>query len=105
MPDQTVPFDRLQARLLPAADLLMVLMISRPASGTLRDTRVTVVTIYLAAAVAGVALGLALLGVLLGVGGHAVPWIVASIVLMALFLGCADLAVYGIRQRLLARAR
>src|SRR3979411_2436708 len=99
MPDPQVPFDRLQARLLPVADAVMVLMLSRPASGTLRDTRVTIVTISLAVATAAVALGLLALAVVLGFGGL---WIVAMLLLLALFLGCADLALYGIRQRLLA---
>jgi len=102
MQDRPVPFDALQGRLLPVADAVMVLMLSRPASGTLRDTRVTIVTIYLAGAVAILALVLAGLGLVLGLGGHAWPWIVASIVLLALFAGCLDLAVYGVRQRLLA---
>ena len=104
MPDQPVPFDRLQARLLPVADFVMVLMISRPRpSGTLRDTRVTIVTIYLAVAVAAVALLLAVLGLVLGITGGSIPWLVGALLLLALFAGCADLAVYGIRQRLLAR--
>ena len=104
MPDKPVPFDRLQARLLPLADLVMVLMISRPQpSGTLRDTRVTIVTIYLAAAVALVALALAVLGLVLASTSGSVAWLIAAVVLVALFAGCADLAVYGVRQRLLAR--
>lgn len=103
MQDQPIPFDGLQARLLPLADLVMVLMLSRPASGTLRDTRVTIVTIYLAAAVATVALPLAALALLLGLAGRAIPWFLAAFALLALFTGCVDLAVYGVRQRLLAR--
>jgi hypothetical protein len=103
MPDPPVPFDALQARLLPVADLVMLLMISRPPSGTLRDTRVTIVTIYLALSVAVVALGLAILALVLGVGAHALGWLAAAVALLALGAGCADLAAYGIRQRVLSR--
>ncbi|GAC1333317.1 MAG: hypothetical protein NVSMB17_13590 [Candidatus Dormibacteria bacterium] len=102
MPNRPLPFDRTQARLLPVADLVMVLMLSRPASGTLRDTRVTIVTIYLAAATAVLALVLAALALLLGIGGRTLPWLVAAAVLLLLGAGCADLALYGIRQRRLA---
>jgi hypothetical protein len=106
MPDHTdpnIPFDSLQARLLPVADVVMVLMWSRPASGTLRDTRVTIVTIYLAVATAVVGLLLAVLGLVLGVGGQPL-WLIAAIVLLLLAAGCSDLAVFGIRQRLLLQA-
>jgi hypothetical protein len=100
-----VPFDALQARLLPVADAVMVLMWSRPPSGTLRTTRVTIVTIYLAVFVAAVALLLAALGILLILNGGSALWLVASIVLLVLAGGCADLGIYGIRQRrLMARA-
>lgn len=100
---QEVPFDATQARLLPVADLVMVLMWSRPESGTLRDTRVTIVTIYLAVVVAIVALLLGILGVLLGVSGGSWLWLIAAAVLLLLAFGCADLGWYGIRQRTLMR--
>ena len=97
-----IPFDTMQARLLPVADVVMVLMLSRPASGTLRDTRVTVVTIALALAVAAVGAGLAVLGLVLAVGGQPL-WGLAALVLLLLALGCADLAAFGLRQRLMIR--
>jgi len=100
---QEVPFDAAQARLLPVADMVMVLMLSRPPSGTLRDTRVTIVTIYLAVFVAAVALILAALGIALVLAGSSGLWIAAALLLLLLGLGCADLGVYGIRQRLLMR--
>lgn len=103
MEPETVPFDALQERLLPVADAVMVLMWSRPASGTLRDTRVTIVTIYLAWGVTALAVILGILAVLLTLGGGSPLWIVAAVVLLALALGCLDLAVYGVRQRLLVR--
>jgi hypothetical protein len=103
VPAQEVPFDAAQARLLPVADVIMVLMLSRPPSGTLRDTRVTIVTIYLAVFVAAVALILAALGIALVLTGSSGLWIAAAFLLLLLGLGCADLGVYGIRQRLLMR--
>jgi hypothetical protein len=103
MSDPAVPFDNLQARLLPVADAVMVLMWSRPPSGTLRDTRVTIVTIWLAVVVTVVALALAILALLLVAGGGSVLWLPAGIVLLVLAFGCADLGAYGMRQRLLLR--
>jgi hypothetical protein len=100
-----IPVDALQTRLLPVADLVMVLMLSRPQSGTLRDTRVTVVTIWLAVAVALVALVLAILGLALGTVGRQPLWIIPAVVLLLLAAGCADLGVFGIRQRLLIGPR
>ena len=94
MQTEEVPFDATQARLLPVADWVMVLMWSRPPSGTLRDTRVTIVTIYLAVFVAAVALVLAILAVLLVVSGGSPLWLVAAILLLVLAGGCADLGLY-----------
>ncbi|HEV1997297.1 MAG TPA: hypothetical protein VGR61_04090 [Candidatus Dormibacteraeota bacterium] len=103
MTPDIVPFDAIQARLLPVADRVMVLMWSRPPSGTLRDTRVTIVTIYLAVVVAVVALLLAVLGIVLTLSGGNVLWVLAVIFLLLMAFGCADLGAYGIRQRLLMR--
>lgn len=104
MTDKTgdFPFDPLQARLLPVADVVMVLMWSRPASGTLRTTMVTMSTIGLAIGVAATSLVLAALGVLLALSGTTI-WLVAALALLVVALACADLAVYGARQRLLIR--
>jgi hypothetical protein len=99
---QELPFDRIQARLLPLADLLMIVMFSRPESGTLRTTRVTIVTILLAAIAALLA---ALLALALAVRApvHDLGWLLAVIGLGAFAALCADLAVYGARQRILIR--
>ncbi|MEA2682213.1 MAG: hypothetical protein QOK05_541 [Chloroflexota bacterium] len=98
---KSIPVDALQERLLPVADRVMVLMLSRPASGTLRDTKVTIVTIYLAIAVAVVGLVLAILGVALATAGGQAAWVLAALVLLLLAGGCADLAIFGVRQRIL----
>lgn len=100
-----IPVDALQARLLPVADLVMVLMLSRPQSGTLRDTRVTIATIWLAVAVALVGLVLAVLGLALGTVGRQPLWLVPAVLLALLGAGCADLGIFGIRQRILMGRR
>jgi hypothetical protein len=100
-----IAFDRLQARLLPLADLVMVLMLSRPPSGTLRTTRVTVVTIVLAGLVGAASLALIPVLALRVAGGHTPLWLVLVPALVAAAIGCADLATFGVRQRYLLRAR
>ena len=101
----SIAFDRLQARLLPLADLVMVAMLSRPASGTLRSTRVTVVTIVLAGLVGAVSLVLIPMIVLHVAGGHSALWLALVPALLAAGTGCACLAMFGLRQRYLLRGR
>jgi hypothetical protein len=101
----TIAFDRLQARLLPMADLAMVAMLSRPPSGTLRTTRVTVVTIVLAGLVGAVSLVLIPVIALHVAGGHSALWLALVPALLVAGTGCACLAVFGVRQRYLLRAR
>jgi tellurite resistance protein TehA-like permease len=93
------PHDRLQAWLLPIADAVMVLMVSRPPGGSLRTARVTKVTIWLAL------LTLVVLGVASGwlmeaavTGGK---WILVlpAATGLGLSAGCGILALFGIRQR------
>ncbi len=101
----SIAFDRLQARLLPLADVVMVLLLSRPPSGTLRTTRVTVVTIVLAGLVGAASLALIPVLALRVAGGHTALWLVLVPALIAAAVGCADLATFGMRQRYLLRAR
>ena len=96
-------FDRTQARLLPLADVVMVVMLSRPPSRALRNTRVTSVTIGLAALLAILCSGLLGITATRPVKGGGWGWWVGSPALSALAPGCADLALFGIRQRWLAR--
>ncbi|HXA43176.1 MAG TPA: hypothetical protein VNV65_09740 [Candidatus Solibacter sp.] len=84
-----------QRLLLPLADAFMVAMLSRPPSGTLATTRVTTVSIALAAAsfLVFVAVGLVLL-----VSGSAMTAVVG--VLLILFgLWSLTLALFGVLQR------
>jgi len=93
------PHDRLQAWLLPIADAVMVLMVSRPAGGSLRTARVTKVTIWLAL-VSFAALGAAT-GWLLDEAITRGKWIlvVPALLALGLSLGCGVLALFGVRQR------
>jgi hypothetical protein len=102
-PDQApVPqLDPVQRLILPVADAFMILMLSRPPSGSLRTTRVTLVSIVLGAA-AFVAFGLA--GLFVAFGGHRFLLVVAGMLLELFALGCLSLALYGLLQRLHAGA-
>jgi hypothetical protein len=103
VPAGAPPLDGLQLRLLPVADLFMALMWSRPVGLSLRTTWVTPATIALSMAVvplvglpgvAALAYGLVTGGILFTVGG---------LIALALTAGAATTAVYGLRQRQLAR--
>ncbi|MEA2646037.1 MAG: hypothetical protein QOE92_1120 [Chloroflexota bacterium] len=102
-PRPAPPLDALQLRLLPVADLFMVLMWSRPASGTLRDTPVTLASILLGLVTFGVvgAASIGLLGHVLG-GGHPL-WLVVVLLGLVVAVGALVVSVFGVRQRLLAR--
>ena len=101
VPKEAPPLDGLQLRLLPAADLFMALMLSRPGGLSLRTTWVTPATIGLAVAAfvliglpGGAALVLGLMHPnLLLVGAGLLGVMVAA--------GAGAVAIYGIRQRLL----
>jgi hypothetical protein len=95
VPDRPVPrLPRVVDALVPLADLFMLLMISRPATGSLRRTWVTPATLALSAAtfVAGLALGVRLLA------GDAPARISAAPVLV-LAAGAGAVAAVGLAQR------
>ena len=101
VPEEAPPLDGLQLRLLPAADLFMALMLSRPGGLSLRTRWVTPATIGLAVAALGfiglpgcvaLALGLVRINLLLAGGG---------LLGMMIAAGAGAVALYGIRQRLL----
>jgi len=99
-----IPFDRTQQRLLPIADIVMVAMVSRPPSGTLRTTKVTTATNVLAVAAV---LGVVALAIVLAVRtaqGHGAVWLALEVPLAIAAVGFGDLAAYGLRQGMLMRA-
>ena len=100
VPDRPVPpLPWLGRMVLPLADLFMILMASRPRSGSLRTTWVTPATIDLCmvAVVAGVLLDVLILRV--GVGGRSVPALIGAAVVAVLVVGSACVVVIGIAQR------
>ncbi|MFY9615239.1 MAG: hypothetical protein WAT58_07540 [Candidatus Dormiibacterota bacterium] len=98
-----LPMDALQERLLPVADAFMILMWSRPTSGTLRDTRVTLATILLGAAVV-LALGLPSVALIVYSLLRLEPLLlIPGVLCLLLGLGAAAVTVFGVRQRVLAR--
>jgi hypothetical protein len=102
-PDQTPlpPLDGAQRLLLPVADAFMLLMLSRPSSGSLRTTKVTVVSIVLAASAFVV---LAVAGLFVAFGGRGPLLLLAGTLLELIALGCFSLALFGLLQRMHARA-
>ncbi len=85
---------------LQAADLFMVLMVSRPPTGSLRSTWVTPATLQLTIAVALVGLPLSAWLALSRAVGGAVISVLLGIVVILLAAGALSVAVVGIAQRL-----
>jgi hypothetical protein len=100
-PDEPIPFDALQARMLPIADFVMGAMLSRPGGLSVGDTRVTPVTIGLAFGTAIAAVALAVITGGWALDGHGAWWALVALLLVALALATAVLGVYGTRQRLM----
>ncbi len=103
VPVTAPPLDRTQLRLLPVADTVMAIIWSRPGGLSLRTTWVTPATIWLCVPVSVLAglLGIATTGYGL-LSAQTVP-ILAGVAAVILAVGTGTVAVYGIRQRLLAR--
>lgn len=85
---------------LQAADLFMVLMVSRPATGSLRSTWVTPATLQLTMAVALVGLPLGAWLALSRVAGGPALSVLLGIVVILLAAGALSVAIVGIAQRL-----
>jgi len=105
VPEGTPPLDRMQLRLLPVANLFMGVMWSRPGGLSLRATWVTPATIWLG--IAAIALlgfpGVGAIGYGLTTGQ--ILYVAAGLLAIALAGGAGTVALYGIRQRILAAAR
>jgi hypothetical protein len=88
------------AAVVPVADLFMTLMVSRPATGTLRNTWVTPATLVLS-----VATGLtSIVCVALAVAGLSAGWRVGVTLVLALFaVGSLCVAAVGLAQRFARR--
>jgi len=104
VPKDAPPLDAWQLRLLPLADLFMGLMWSRPGGLSLRTTWVTPATLALGVAVV-LFVGLPGLGAIAyGLANRQVLALVAGLIAVALGVGAAAVALYGIRQRRLPSA-
>jgi hypothetical protein len=82
--------------LLPVADAFMLLMLSRPATGSLRVTWVTPATRFMCAvlALAGV------YGGVIAIAAGGVVWLIVGVVALALAAGGAAVALVAAMQRL-----
>jgi hypothetical protein len=100
VPSKPVPRPRLaDCLLLPIADRFMLLMLSRPPTGTLRTTPVTPASIALAALTFAAA-GVAAVWLVVSLGRWAPLALAPPLALLAvLAVGSAALALYGLLQR------
>lgn len=89
----------LQAWLLPAADLVMVLLYSRSRAGSLRSVRVTLATISLSATVFTVAAGASAALLLHSLSPLNALLLLGALLAAALAVASGILAAYGILQR------
>jgi hypothetical protein len=103
VPAGSPPLDGIQLRLLPLADVVMWLMLSRPGGLSLRTTWVTPATILLCSGVAFAAGILGVVGLSYGLSSGYVLPLIAGLLSTAAAIGCASIALYGVRQRLLTR--
>lgn len=104
VPKDAPPLDAWQLRLLPLADLFMGLMWSRPGGLSLRTTWVTPATLALGVAVV-LFVGLPGLGAIAyGLANRQLLALVGGLIAVALGVGAAAVALYGIRQRRLVSA-
>jgi hypothetical protein len=103
VPDAPVPELPAAVRLiLPLADAFMLMMVSRPVTGSLRTTWVTPATLQLSAAAAVISVALGTFVLYLSTGAGGLPLLVGGVLLVALGLGSGSVAIVGIAQRLRA---
>ena len=98
VPDRPVPPLPAAGRaLLPLADLMMVVMLSRPASGSLRTTWVTPATVWLAVPTAVLGAAASLI-VIAGGGGSGLLALAGGLLLLGLAAGSAAIVVVSLLQ-------
>jgi hypothetical protein len=102
VPERPVPqLPAAVRKILPVADVFMVLMVSRPSSGTLRDTWVTPATLWLSllsALALLVAAGLLFARAAAG-AALAAPAILLALLAVLLAAGCLSVVAVAIAQR------
>lgn len=85
--------------LLPLADLFMLLMLSRPATGSLRNTWVTPATLGLCLGVVVIAVPMGAVALATGAADGSRLRVAAGIVIIAMAAGSAAVAAVGALQR------
>jgi hypothetical protein len=101
VPEEPVPpLPPLVQLLIPPADLFMLAMVSRPATGSLRTTWVTPASLQLGLAVGVVGLILAAVAIYRGVTGSGPLAIVGGVLFVAIAIGAGSVAVVGLAQRM-----
>jgi hypothetical protein len=92
------PLPALVRLLIPPADLFMVAMISRPATGSLRTTWVTPATLQLGVVVGVVSLALAFFVLYRGFSGSGPLVVAGGLLLVGLGIGAGSVAIVGAAQ-------
>ena len=103
VPSTPPPIDDIQRRLLPIADAVMAVMWSRPGGLSLGATWVTPATIWLCVALSAAAAILAFALITAGLGSSHLVGVLAGLLSLAVGSAVGTVALYGVRQRLLAR--
>ena len=93
------PLPALIRLLIPPADLFMLAMVSRPATGSLRTTWVTPASLQLGVAVGVVSLALSALLLDRGLTGSGPLAIAGGLLLLGLGVGAGSVAILGVAQR------
>jgi hypothetical protein len=93
------PLPALFRLLIPPADLFMLAMVSRPATGSLRTTWVTPASLQLGVAVGVVSIALAALLLYRGVTGSDLLAVAGGLLLLGLGVGAGSVAIVGAAQR------
>lgn len=93
------PLPALVRLLIPPADLFMLAMVSRPATGSLRTTWVTPASLQLGMVVGIVSIALAALLVDRALTGSGPLAIVGGLLLLSLAVGAGSVAIVGAAQR------
>jgi len=100
VPEGPVPALPLVARaLLPVADLFMLAMLSRPATGSLRHTWVTPGTLWLCLAMVLLGAPIGAIALSTGLSDASRLRVAAGVVIIALAAGSAAVAAVGALQR------
>jgi hypothetical protein len=100
VPERPVPpLPALVRLLIPPADLFMLAMISRPATGSLRTTWVTPASLQLGLVVGVVSLALAFFVLYRGFSGSGPLVVAGGLLLVGLGIGAGSVAIVGAAQR------